>query len=73
MNPRTALIFRLAGPSIEVACAILLRRFGDRGLLVLGQPVETLLYVGFGIGLVLVICGLTLVRTPRRPGREARR
>ncbi len=69
MNPRTGLALRLLGPLIEVACLILLGRFGDRGLTLLGRPVEEFLYVGFASGLVLVACGLLLVRPARRAAR----
>ncbi len=70
MNPRTGVALRLLGPSIEVACLLLLQRFGDRGLRLFGQPVETWLNVGFASGLVLVACGLLLVRPAKPPARR---
>ena len=69
MNPRTGVVLRLLGPSIEVACLLLLHRFGDRGVTLLGRPVETFLHAGIAAGLVLVVCGLVLVRPPRRAAR----
>jgi hypothetical protein len=68
MTVRTAMTLRLLGPLIEIACVIVLLKVRDQGRLVLGIPVEYLLYAGLAFGLSLVVVGLTFARTaPRRP------
>ena len=63
------LLLRLVGPLIEVACLILLQRWGGRERTVAGLPVEYPLYAGMAIGLALVVLGLTWFR--RRPADVA--
>jgi len=74
MNPRTALVLRLLGPLIEIACLVLLNRFGARGASIAGRPVEYLLWAGLAVGFAMVVLGLTLgrpaSRRPRDHGRD---
>ena len=58
----TGLALRLLGPLIEVACLILLQRWGGQGRTVAGLPVEYVLFAGLAVGFAMVVLGLTLFR-----------
>lgn len=73
MKPETGIVLRLVGPLIEIVCAAILMKTWGEGRTVMGVRLETLLYLGFAVGLGLVIAGLTLVRRPqpaRPPSRD---
>jgi hypothetical protein len=68
MKPTTGLLLRLLGPLIEVVCIGLLFAFPDSG-----PPLRDFLYAGIGLGLAMVIAGLTLVKRvhpARQPPKE---
>jgi hypothetical protein len=67
MNTTTGLLLRLLGPLLEVVCLVLL--FAFPAAEVAGLPLRYILYGGIGLGLAMVVAGLTLVRR----GRPARR
>jgi hypothetical protein len=57
-------VLRLGGPLIQLACLI--------GLFRTGRPeIRSALFVGFGLGFLLVILGNVLARLPRRERRPA--
>lgn len=65
MSSPTGVILRLVGPLIQVLCFALLQKWGGQERTVLGVAVEHWLYAGFGVGLVMVILGLTVFRSRR--------
>ena len=65
MSSPTGLALRLIGPLLQLVCFVLLQRFGGQGRIWLGIALEKWLYGGFGVGLVLVLLGLTVFRTRR--------
>ncbi len=67
------LVFRMLGPIIEILSVFALLRFRGRGLRLAGVPVETLCFLGFGLGLVLVFAGLWLSYASPRRARPAPR
>jgi hypothetical protein len=71
MKSGTALVLRLVGPLIELPCALGVMYFWNRGVRLLGIPVEYAFVVGLVVGLCMVIAGLTLVKRvrPSRPSR----
>jgi hypothetical protein len=66
MSPSTGLTLRLVGPLIEVICLGLMFGLPARDIQFHGVALQTVLYGGVALGLLLVIAGLTLVRRPRR-------
>lgn len=60
-------LLRMIGPLIQIACLILILRPDTAQATIAGQPVRPLLYFGFLIGFVLVMAGLMLSRTRRKP------
>ena len=69
---RVGLVLRLLGPLVECLCLIALMRYGNRGRIFLGLPIEPFLYAGLACGLALVIVGLLASRSAaRRPREEA--
>lgn len=70
MKPQTGMVLRLVGPLIEIVCAAILMKTWGEGRTVLGFRLESLLMAGFGLGLAMVIAGLTMVKRTakvRRP------
>ena len=61
----TGLILRLVGPLIQLACFGLLQKRGGQGRTLLGVDLEYWLFGGFGVGLVMVILGITVFRKRR--------
>jgi hypothetical protein len=73
MRPETALVLRMVGPLIELACLYGLFAHRGRGERIAGVPVETLCYLGLAVGFLIVLAGLTLVRRvqpTKRPPRD---
>ncbi len=62
MKPETGIVLRLVGPLIEIVCAAILMKTWGEGRTVAGIRLESLLFVGFAVGLAMVIAGLTMVR-----------
>jgi hypothetical protein len=72
MKPyQVGIILRLLGPLIEIVSVIGFVQFRGRDARVGGVPVESLCFAGFGLGLVLVVAGLSL--TAFRPRRRKTR
>ena len=71
MKPQTGILLRLLGFLVEISCAAILMKTRGAESKVAGMPLETLLYVGFAIGLMMVIAGLTLVPKKSRKGRPS--
>ena len=69
MKPQTGILLRLLGPLIEIVCAAVFARTWGEGRKVAGVPLETVLMIGFGLGLMMVVAGLTMARPPTRKGR----
>ncbi len=67
MSSPVGLVLRLVGPLIQVVCFALLMKWGGQERTVAGIAVEHWLYGGFGVGLVLVLLGLTVFRARREP------
>lgn len=65
MSSPTGLALRLIGPLIQLLCFALLRKYGGQGRAVLGVDAEYWLYGGLGLGLVLVLLGITVFRARR--------
>ena len=70
MSSPTGLALRLIGPLIQLLCFVLLQKFGGQGRTVLGVDLEYWLYGGFGVGLVLVLLGITVFRTRHEPSAK---
>ncbi len=68
MRPETGLLLRLIGPLIEIVCVLVYVNYRDQGITIVGLPLEWLCFVGLGIGLAMVVAGLSLVR--RQPWRR---
>ena len=68
MPSPAGVVLRLVGPLIQVICFGALMKWGGQGLTILGLAVDRWLYGGFGLGLVLVLLGLTVFRS-RSEGR----
>jgi uncharacterized membrane protein len=66
MNPRTALVLRLLGPLIQIACLMAMFQTQPRTWSVAGISGESLLLFGFLLGCVLVVIGLFFSRKPQR-------
>ena len=64
MKPQTGILLRLLGPLVELICAAILMQTWGEGRTVLGLPVESLLMLGFLVGLTMVVAGLTMVKRP---------
>ena len=72
MSSPVSVVLRLVGPLIEVICLALLQRWGGQGRLVVGVPIEYPLYVGLGLGLAMVVAGLTWFRPKRQVAGDGR-
>ena len=68
MSSTPGLALRLIGPLLQLACFAVLKRYGGQGRTWLGVALETWAYAGFGLGLVLVLLGLTVFRARRDVG-----
>jgi hypothetical protein len=64
MNPQTGLVLRLVGPLIQIVCAAIWMRTRDLGYRFVDVRLETILMIGFGLGLGMVVAGLFLSRRP---------
>jgi hypothetical protein len=62
LSQQTALFLRMLGPLIEVICLVLLFSFPGEDRTIAGMPLRWALYGGIGLGIALVIAGLTLVK-----------
>ena len=66
IQPRPlGLALRLLGPLVEGGCLVVLLRVRGQGQILFGVALESWLYVGLGLGLVMVIVGLLLSGTRR--------
>ncbi|MFO0957618.1 MAG: hypothetical protein U0800_09165 [Isosphaeraceae bacterium] len=65
-------LLRLAGPLLQLLCLTLILRPGTAAMSIAGQPVRSLLYLGFVLGFVLVIAGLILTMSKRKPSPKDR-
>ena len=71
MKPQTGILLRMLGPLVQLICAaILMKTWGD-GRTFLGITLESLLMLGFFVGLLMVVAGLTMVRKPGRPAKPS--
>lgn len=66
MNPQTGLVLRLVGPLIQIVCAAIWIRTRDLGYRIADVRLETILMIGFGLGLGMVVAGLFLSRRPTK-------
>jgi hypothetical protein len=69
LKPQTGILLRMLGPLIEIVCAAIMAKTWGEGRTVAGIRLETLLMIGFGVGLMMVVAGLTMARPPVRRGR----
>ena len=69
MKPQTGILLRLLGFLVEIGCAVVLMRTRGQDYRIAGIRLETLLYLGFAVGLMMVVLGLTMVKRPTRKGR----
>ena len=70
MSSPAGLVLRLLGPLLQVACFAALMRWGGQGRSVAGVAVDHWCFAGFGVGLVLVVLGLTVFRVRRDAGLD---
>ncbi len=71
MTPQTGLILRMLGPLIQLTCAAILLKTWGEGRTVAGVKLDSLLMLGFFVGLVLVVAGISLSRRPRRKAKSS--
>lgn len=62
MRQETGFLLRLIGPLIEIVCVLLWIKYRGQGIRYAGVPLETLLFIGVGVGLAMVILGLLASR-----------
>jgi hypothetical protein len=73
MNARqVGLLMRMTGLMMEIASVVAFLRFRGREARVIGLSVDTLCYIGLGLGLVLWIAGMGLFYRPRARPKPSR-
>jgi hypothetical protein len=70
---QAGILLRLLGPLIEIVSVLAFVQYRGRGVRLLGFPIETLCWTGFGLGLVLVVTGLGLTSFRPRRRKPSRR
>lgn len=71
MKPQTGILLRLLGPMLQLFCAATLMRSWGEGRTFLGIQLDSLLMLGFLVGLTMVVLGLTMVRKPGRGAKSS--